>query len=803
MDDQQFHDTVLVPESPPTMTNYDVTQDHESPLRTIGPYSTQRPETNVMNQDSPEHDGEFVPASPAPNVPHYDDFVSASPAPHVPQAHYSVPALLAPSAPEVSNQRTFQATNNVGIIDSTRFTSNTHKDDEFEATFVNRQDALRRIRTHLQYQAQSELFNTCATPDEELLSIPEHELPTTTRICPSPTQVPISLNDDNNQYMNPITVNASHLTDSINVHTTNVNDSDNNEYGTEMGGETMSDDIDGNDNNNCNITGNNDDGTARESGTEPHDIDEFSTDAKALLGKRIPKNTVRASQSPINKLAIFMAQSSNSWSDEELDILKNYRRRHKDRPALLEKAIFNMRKELFSDGQGGILPNGYNEWSPSQLKNMNKILIEFFTYLHNGNEVESAKSFACYLDGLQRGFKLFYKFNIQIRNGEIFNDTDTGLFHVVDNICKDKQADGKFSASHNVLTKEDIFTLYDSDSLSKKTPLGFLTRIIFNLALSTTWRPGMLHNIDISDIKTETHKGEQVYRIKSRIATANASKCEKGGLNAVNDKPSSVTIWRRFQLNGQLCIFDDIKEYLDMTSEIHQTNSKFFLSVNYFGSTDNSKKRNFFKRQNLGEGTISKYVKEACDSVGVVGEGVRDQFTAHGLRATCITFLFEAGHQMQVIARKSGHRDPRSALSYHNTQGVLGQKLQADMFGENVPTVQIGVGSSPSCKRSLEDPNPNATKSVRFKTTEPCKSAMDDFNTHTDIGNDHGESLHGSSKVIAMCQDSDISGSAVGHSMSLFAGLRNVQSLTVNVYQNTPSKEGANISNNISNEVRK
>lgn len=53
--------------------------------------------------------------------------------------------------------------------------------------------------------------------------------------------------------------------------------------------------------------------------------------------------------------------------------------------------------------------------------------------------------------------------------------------------------------------------------------------------------------------------------------------------------------------------------------------------------------------------------------------------------------MFEEGHQMQVICQNSGHRDPRSALTYDNTHEVLGQKLLADMFGENVADVSIGV----------------------------------------------------------------------------------------------------------------
>lgn len=89
------------------------------------------------------------------------------------------------------------------------------------------------------------------------------------------------------------------------------------------------------------------------------------------------------------------------------------------------------------------LPDGFSNWSNQQLKKLKKRFIEFVTFLYNGSEVESAKSFACYSDGLQRGFKMIYKFNIKIRNGDVFNEPETVLFHAVDNICKNMQADGK------------------------------------------------------------------------------------------------------------------------------------------------------------------------------------------------------------------------------------------------------------------------------------------------------------------------------------------------------------------------
>lgn len=100
----------------------------------------------------------------------------------------------------------------------------------------------------------------------------------------------------------------------------------------------------------------------------------------------------------------------------------------KQRTGLLEKAIINMIVHFCSDGNGGSLPEALNDWSTAQLKQINKTRIEFFSYLNNVTEVVSAKTFACYIDGFQKGFKLFYKFNIKIRNGDVFTDPETVFF---------------------------------------------------------------------------------------------------------------------------------------------------------------------------------------------------------------------------------------------------------------------------------------------------------------------------------------------------------------------------------------
>lgn len=63
------------------------------------------------------------------------------------------------------------------------------------------------------------------------------------------------------------------------------------------------------------------------------------------------------------------------------------------------------------------------------------------------------------------------------------------------------QAKGLYTSSHNFLTTEDILALHDSSRLSKKVPLGFLTRIMFSLAFLTGWRLGALANLGLAQIQ--------------------------------------------------------------------------------------------------------------------------------------------------------------------------------------------------------------------------------------------------------------------------------------------------------------
>ena len=57
--------------------------------------------------------------------------------------------------------------------------------------------------------------------------------------------------------------------------------------------------------------------------------------------------------------------------------------------------------------------------------------------------------------------------------------------------------------------------------------------------------------------------------------------------------------------------------------------------------------------------------------------------TTHGLRATMVTMLIDAGYSDSTIGLRTGHRDLRSLVKYHNLTGKIGVQQIGNMYGGN------------------------------------------------------------------------------------------------------------------------
>lgn len=94
--------------------------------------------------------------------------------------------------------------------------------------------------------------------------------------------------------------------------------------------------------------------------------------------------------------------------------------------------------------------------------------------------------------------------------------------------------------------------------VSNGDPLGVLTIFIFDIALVSSWRPGTLYNLEFTDVVSTEHRAADLYKISSRTATPNGSKTAHAGPKSVLYKPMTVTIWRSTQLDGIICVIDDM-----------------------------------------------------------------------------------------------------------------------------------------------------------------------------------------------------------------------------------------------------
>lgn len=138
----------------------------------------------------------------------------------------------------------------------------------------------------------------------------------------------------------------------------------------------------------------------------------------------------------------------------------------------LLKMIFLFFVDVFPDDTCAHLQKSVNDWIEKLLKNINNLLLETFVSLRKSGELKRSKKYDNYIRSLQTAFRMVLK---QFDSGSIFYKPDTGPHFVLDNIWKNIQANGHSSEAYNVLTAENIYTLYLSYVLRKAHPLGWIT----------------------------------------------------------------------------------------------------------------------------------------------------------------------------------------------------------------------------------------------------------------------------------------------------------------------------------------
>ena len=303
-----------------------------------------------------------------------------------------------------------------------------------------------------------------------------------------------------------------------------------------------------------------------------------------------------------------------------------------------------------------------------------------------------------------------------------FNAKKFNLMHlddtrnIIENRFRELQALGNMTNSHNTLGIDDLKVIFDYlNEDAKKSAASYRDRLVFVVGLATGLRPTALRLLTVNQLQEEKLRGINCIVFRSVVGgTAGESKTDIGGWKGAGDRPRVIPIPDEILLQGRINFYGVIKEYLNIRKRV-QTNSKqFFLSIKTTGKDRKSGDPNkYFTSQNLGKNTFSTIVERVCKKLGIRGDGAYSVVTAHGLRATIVTMLLEAGYDDATITLRTGHKDLKSLRSYHNLRGSIGLQQMKKMFGSDESLKKDGYemmnGCLYDCDAKKDEPHENDT----------------------------------------------------------------------------------------------
>ena len=248
-------------------------------------------------------------------------------------------------------------------------------------------------------------------------------------------------------------------------------------------------------------------------------------------------------------------------------------------PADTATQLHTVKQLLFTDHQGSVLPNGFENSSSDQLKRIRIFLIEFAVNYRSEKETQEVRpsTMKGYILGIQRFSRHEWGFKLSLLEGPVFNCPEEGLMAVLDNRFSAQQSDGMRTNSHNTLSTEDLRLFYGSQHLSIDTPQSFLARPVFSMALITAMRPTALVELTTEQVTKERRDGEDLWVITAAVRSrVGASKTNPGGYNAVRDKPPQSFVWKRVALDGLVNLYQDLEEYMEIRKAIVMSSNRFF-----------------------------------------------------------------------------------------------------------------------------------------------------------------------------------------------------------------------------------
>lgn len=137
-----------------------------------------------------------------------------------------------------------------------------------------------------------------------------------------------------------------------------------------------------------------------------------------------------------------------------------------------------------------------------------------------------------------------WDYDIHLLYGPVFNCPKQGLMEMIDNKIRSLQSKRMHTESHNTVSQDDLFRLFRSQSLSKKTAPGFQARIIFIVSLLTAMRPSALEYLSANQSEKVRIDGKLVWKIVyANVSSSGAVKGHREGWDQNGKKPLEVCVF--------------------------------------------------------------------------------------------------------------------------------------------------------------------------------------------------------------------------------------------------------------------
>lgn len=135
---------------------------------------------------------------------------------------------------------------------------------------------------------------------------------------------------------------------------------------------------------------------------------------------------------------------------------------------------------MFPAENSGCLPRGH-EWTNEQQVHIKNYIIESFAQFRKtdmksnegGGGDLKPNTIAPYVRNIQRGFGMYWGYNVKLLVGPIFNHPKNGFKTVLHNKSRDIQTKGIVTKGHKILSDEDVMKIHTSSYMRGGHPLGF------------------------------------------------------------------------------------------------------------------------------------------------------------------------------------------------------------------------------------------------------------------------------------------------------------------------------------------